>query len=308
MRRVIQIGLVSLALSAAANAQPVLDGRLADLTFGASLETSRASLATRCGSLRSVAVEPASFPLAREREVHLACDRFADGETTIRQLALTFADDQLVMLYASGNAAASLQALAKRPLQSYLHFTVSFEERLVIDAAIDRAWLLAQEALHPNLFLWPNPYLATAAVANYEASAAVPEILRFGGQLDELEPLFEARCDFMHLDTYRVWLLTQPDLQQQIDCFGYEFAGFPRKIEAVFGDGVLEQAWILTAESEEARVRGALIVEFGEPIYVDSTWEIFDDNRVMLRKDKPEVLMLSDRLAPLFRRREIDNE
>lgn len=45
----------------------------------------------------------------------------------------------------------------------------------------------------------------------------------------------------------RVWLPHAPTTQDQVNCFGYYYAGFPRTIEAVFGDGTLELAWILTA-------------------------------------------------------------
>ena len=68
----------------------------------------------------------------------------------------------------------------------------------------------------------------------------------------------------------------------------------------MFGDGILEQAWILTGKGEEDRVRKALVAEYGPPTFVNDTWEVFHDKRVMLRKDKPEVLMLSVKLAPLF--------
>ena len=95
-------------------------------------------------------------------------------------------------------------------------------------------------------------------------------------------------------------------MQQQLDCFGFEYAGFPRKIEAVFGDGILEQVWILTGKPEEDRIRQALTEAYGAPSFVDENWEVFDDGRVMLRKDKPEVLMVSDRLAPLYRAEYID--
>ena len=98
------------------------------------------------------------------------------------------------------------------------------------------------------------------------------------------------------LSSYDVWLLSQPELQQQLDCFGLEFAGFPRKVEAVFGDGILEQAWILTGKGEENRVRKALVAEYGNPIFVNDKWEVLHENQVMLRKDKPEVLMLSTKL------------
>ena len=187
-----------------------------------------------------------------------------------------------------------------------MHFRVSWPDRMVIDPGADRAWLMSGEAAHPNLFQWPNPYAESTSRVTYDNAAARPGALRFGGRLESLRPLFERDCAFTDLNQYDVWLLTEPKVQQQLDCFGIEYAGFPRKIEAVFGDGILQQAWILTGAGEESRVRDALEVAFGKASYVDERWEVFDDGRVMLRKDKPEVLMLSDELAPLYRAEHID--
>jgi len=48
---------------------------------------------------------------------------------------------------------------------------------------------------------------------------------------------------------------SDPNAQFQIDCFGVEYAGFPRKIEARFGDDRLNTVWILTGSGEEDRLR-----------------------------------------------------
>ena len=68
--------------------------------------------------------------------------------------------------------------------------------------------------------------------------------------------------------------------------------GFPRKVEARFGNNILNVVWILTGKGEEDRIRQALIAEFGNPIFVTDEWEIFNDWQVGLRKDKPEVLLM----------------
>lgn len=275
------------------------------LEFGQSYDQSLTVMQTRCSSTRRVDVEPPSFPVAVAQEVHLVCTDYRNGSMRIERVALTFADDRLAMFFADGNT-LHLKELSDKPLKRYLHFDASFEDLLVLDPQAGRAWILSEDAAHPNLFMWANPYVEKDAVTRYAASAAVPGVLRFGATLEDLEPAYQAQCAFMELAQYPVWLLSQPEVQQQLDCFGFEFAGFPRKIEAVFGDGILQQAWILTGKGEEDRVREALVAEFGDPIHVDAKWEIFGDGGVMLRKDKPEVLMLSDTLAPLYRAEYID--
>ena len=78
----------------------------------------------------------------------------------------------------------------------------------------------------------------------------------------------------------------------QVNCFGIEYAGFPRKIEARFGDGGLELLWILTAKGEESRIAASLQEAYGKPVFENQEWAVFKNWEVSLRKDKPEVLVL----------------
>jgi hypothetical protein len=94
---------------------------------------------------------------------------------------------------------------------------------------------------------------------------------------------------------------SDPHAQIQLDCFGIEFAGFPRKLEARFGDDRLNVLWILTGKGEEDRIRRHLTQAFGKAIYVNNDWEIFKDWQVLLRKDKPEVLLLTPELAKFYK-------
>lgn len=308
IRRLILSAWLSGSLFAgSAAADPLLGGRLAGLEFNAGIDTTQQVLTKHCANIRIVKIDDPNFPLAEGSEAHLICEGFSDGVRAIDHLALTFADDRLVLVYAKGEA-DELMSLSDSPLEEWMQFAVSWPQRLVIDRQAGQAWAMSEEAAHPNLFQWPNPYVDQEERVDYASSAGRPDALRFGGKLEDLQPRFAAGCGYTHLAQYRVWLLNQPDVQQQLDCFELEYAGFPRKIEAVFGDGILQQAWILTGAGEVDRVREALVEAFGESNYVDEKWEIFDEGRVMLRKDKPEVLMLSDELAPLFRAEYIDGQ
>lgn len=304
-RWVLGISAAAALLAGTAGAEPLLDGRLAGLEFKQGSAAAEAVLAEHCAGVRRVEIAEPNFPLAARSESHLICEGFTGDELPLDRLAATFADDRLVLVYAEGGA-GELKSLADRPLEDWMQFGVLWPQRLVIEREAGRAWIMSREAAHPNLFQWPNPYVDRSERVTYAASAARPGSLRFGRTLEELKPLFESQCAFTQLATYDVWLLNQPEVQQQLDCFGLEYSGFPRKVEAVFGDGILHQAWILTGAGEEARVRRALTAAFGPATYVDENWEIFDEGRVMLRKDKPEVLMLSDELAPLYRAKYID--
>jgi hypothetical protein len=95
---------------------------------------------------------------------------------------------------------------------------------------------------------------------------------------------------------------SDPNAQIQINCFGVDYLGFPRKIEARFGDNKLNVVWILTGKGEEDRIREALIKQYGKPIFVTADWEIFDNWQVGLRKDKPEVLLMEQQLGLVYKK------
>ena len=88
----------------------------------------------------------------------------------------------------------------------------------------------------------------------------------------------------------------------QISCFGVDCLGFPRKIEARFGDDKLNVVWILGPKGEETRVLNALIEQFGQPIYTNDDREIFNNWQVGLRKDNPEVLLMEQNLGLNYKR------
>jgi hypothetical protein len=97
-----------------------------------------------------------------------------------------------------------------------------------------------------------------------------------------------------------VWLATAPAAQFQIDCYGYEIAGYPRKIEFVFGDETLQQIWVMFDSGDIPRLREFLIANYGDAISVDDQYEIFDEGRLALRKDIPEIRMVSDEIAKIL--------
>lgn len=272
--------------------------------FGDSLASVKANLSNHCRSLKVISVGSPNFPLAKESEQHLVCEGISIGNQEIREAAFAFGDDRLSLIEARGGAVKALTARASAEAKPYLHFKAYFEDLMLADTKADAVWLLSPESIHPNLFAWSNPYLPSnkGSKTEYRRSAKSPELLKFGSILADLLPGFEGQCPIYNVEEIaEPWLQTKPKTQTQINCFGYEYGGFPRKIEAVFGDDVLELAWILTGKGEEDRLRKALTVEYGEPKFVNEDWEAFDEWRIALRKDKPEVLVLSERLAPIFK-------
>jgi len=86
-------------------ATPILEAGVVGLSSADTLQESLEKLESRCEEIRNVAVVPPSFPLAKNQENHLICHGFSIGSERVELLALTFADDKLVMIFAEGHAA-----------------------------------------------------------------------------------------------------------------------------------------------------------------------------------------------------------
>ena len=256
-----------------------------------------------CDRIDPVSATPVQFPLAAEKEEHIRCFGLNADNGVIEKSVFLMADDTLAMIELRGGAVdAFLNSRNESPMP-YLHFSILDQGRLFADTAEDAVWLLSADSLHPNLFTWSNPFLESVDSngPQYEQSARLPGFLAFGASLDVLRPQFEVHCPTMNVEVSDTpWLPNQPSTQTQVNCFGLEYAGFPRKIEAVFGDGQLKLMWILTAKPEEGRVRKALIEEFNQPEMTNDKWEVFDDGQIALRKDKPEILAISQDLVPHY--------
>ena len=285
--------LLGLSVPAAAN------GLIGGLTWGDNHQTVLKSLEKLCLEVRNVDVNSPVFPLARNREQHVLCYGLVLPGGTVEATAFVVADDKLTLIEARGGAVAAMTGTRTDTPSDYLGRKVFDRGELVVDERNDVIWLSSKQALHVNLFTWSNPYLATAPA--YEQSAAPPVFFAFGKNYEELKPQFEQACPLFNIQPIKEPSLpSKPASQVQINCFGYQYAGFPRKIEAVFGDGVLELVWILTGKDEEERVRDALVETFGAAEFVGKTWEVFAGQTVALRKDKPEILMISEKLIPFF--------
>lgn len=259
-------------------------------------------LNTRCAQVSAVKVDPPRYPLASEREVHLVCTGYSGGPLVFDTAAFVVADGALAQMEALGVRPENVYTQLGEADGTYMAMENFRGGTTWYDGATARLLWLAESAVHPNLFAWPNPNLANRDTPPVNHSTLVPDLLDFSSDLETLGPAFNQRCTrtIFH-ENERIWLPNEPSEQLQIDCFGFPYAGFDRKLEAVFGDGKLQLIWVLTAKPEEDRIRNRLVRDWGKPSLVNDTWEVFGDGKISLRKDKPELLLLSDEMIPLYR-------
>lgn len=274
---------------------------LEDLVLEESLTSAMSKIKAKAGSLRLVEPKILSFPLASEQEVHLVCQDYKIAEGIISEIVFTFADDKLSFIQAHGNVVELIVSQQKDTAQTYLDYLVFWDKLIFAKPVEDKVWILSEAAAHPNLFTWDNPYLPVngGVEVSYDSSVRIPDYLNPGVPLDSLQPILKSvskRTQLLELDD------SDPNAQLQLDCFGVEYAGFPRKIEARFGNNKLNMVWILTGKGEEARLRQRLIALYGPIIYSNEAWDIFHSWQLHLRKDKPEILVLSKELAEFYKK------
>tara|TARA_R110002073_G_scaffold304683_1_gene473443 strand:+ start:685 stop:1599 length:915 start_codon:yes stop_codon:yes gene_type:complete len=295
--------LALLALPAAAMAQST---PVAGLELGINEAAARPLIDAACGAVERVEVADTRLPAALTREVYLRCAllELADG-AQVDAAVFTFADDALILLEARGHIAALTPD--GDPMISIEGFDVYERGMIVTRPGEDQAWLLTPAALQTFMMFWDNPVWTIAQPIAPDAAYFLPPEIQFGAGFDERMSALESVCPVLRSqDIEEIWLDTEPVIQRQIDCMGYEIAGYPRRLEFVFGDGELEQMWILFGAGDIPRLREFLTATYGPAIHVDDVYEVFDDWRIALRKDNPEILMGSDRLAAIWARDGLD--
>ncbi len=245
-------------------------------------------------STKLITIQQPRFPMAKNSEQHLLGTNIKTENGTIDRAVFTFADDKLVYIETRGNSEEVFVAHRSDTARTYLDYKVYSREGLFIDTKKDITHILTDEGMHLNLFTWENPYFQPEYMTPAEFNKEVPAFLEMGATLEMIRPMLEANSAFVveeELDG------ADPNAQLQLNGFGVEYMGFPRKVEARFGDEMLNVVWILTGKGEEDRIRQALVAEFGEPVFTSLEWEIYNNWTVGLRKDKPEVLLMRQEIG-----------
>ena len=267
-----------------------------DIRLNQSLQVVTQKLSEISESSTIISIDETNFPLAISKEEHLVCSQVKTDNGIINSVVFTFADDKLKYIEARGNARKTLTRTLTDTTRTYLDYDVYVALKLFLKQKEDAAWILTQEGMHTGLFAWENPYihLGYKNETKSKSSSQIPIFIKMGASLDELKPVLEANSNFTNTEKLDG---TDPNAQTQINCFGVDYLGFPRKIEARFGNNILNVVWLLTGKEEEDRIRKALTNQYGKPIFVNDVWEVFNNWQVALRKDKPEVLLMEKKIG-----------
>lgn len=123
-----------------------------------------------------------------------------------------------------------------------------------------------------------------------------PQELSFGSSVEEIEKLVKPLCD-----QYSVREIVPPtaplvkEIQTQIDCSGFTYAGKGRSIELVFQDDRLDIVWILFPEAERPKILRSFRASYGAPSMEIDFGAVFLQANAAVRNSPPEVLFASER-------------
>jgi hypothetical protein len=259
-----------------------------------------AAIDTACDFVIRIEATATRFPAASESEVHLRCSNLTLADSRAGGDAIfTFADDRLVLIHTRGQP-DNLRPDAE-PVAQFEDFDVYMPHQIIVNAKTGQSAVFGEFPIVPLAFHWDNPAWTSDTISPTKAEFFLPPEVVFGTSLAEMtETLNEACALSVGRSIDEVWLATEPAAQFQIDCYGYEIAGYPRKLEFVFGDASLQQMWLMFDSGDIPRLREFLTNNYGDPISVDDQYEIFDKGRLALRKDIPEIRMVSDEIAKIL--------
>lgn len=269
--------------------------------FDESLLDVQKKLSEISNDVRLIKIATPSFPLSKNKEEHLIASMVNLKNGIIDKVVFTFADDKLCYIQAKGNVIKALTSNIKSEVKTYLDYQIYTSDLLFINKKKDVAWLLTPESAHPNLFTWDNPYLSSnnSIEIKYNPAVKIPNFIKMGGSIDFLIPLLKNNSALINVEKL---VETDSITKTQVNCFGIEYAGFPRKFEARFENNKLNMVWILTGKGEENRMREKLTEEYGKALFINDSWEVFNNWTVLLRKDKPEILLLTKELGLMYKK------
>ena len=132
-------------------------------------------------------------------------------------------------------------------------------------------------------------------------SISKPEELAFGESVSSIKEKLTTKCTRMvEKDIIPITAPLAKESQKQIDCFGFKYAGIPRKIELVFQDDQLDIVWILFPVEERGKLISNFTSIYGEPSMAIEFGTIYLQANAAIRNHPSEVLFASDRQVKMM--------
>lgn len=154
----------------------------------------------------------------------------------------------------------------------------------------------SREKMNKFILVIPIFLALTAGCSTLQYSVSKPEEFVFGESFSTTkERALNVCASVSEKDIVPITAPLAEESQKQIDCFGFIYAGKPRKLELVFQDDQLDLIWILMPSEEKAKVIDELTRLYGEPSMVIDYGTIYLSANAAYRNAPSEVLFASKR-------------
>jgi len=144
-----------------------------------------------------------------------------------------------------------------------------------------------------------------SVAAAQSADVTLPAVVEFGASLETMTQRLSEHCSEWTVRTIDPPFMPDvQDIQQQLDCTGFDYMGEPRFAEFVFRDGILEMIWMMVDADDEDRIIAAMRAAYEtDGIYFEGSEQApriigFQDHNTAWRFEPPEVLFYSETIAP----------
>jgi hypothetical protein len=141
----------------------------------------------------------------------------------------------------------------------------------------------------------------STAVSAQSVDVTIPDVMEYGASVDTMTERLAGMCSEAELRTIDPPFLPDvQEIQQQIDCEGFDYMGEPRLAEFVFRDDALQMVWILVDADDQDRIIAAMREAYDEEGLPVAGVIAFREHRTAWRFEPPEVLFYSEELRPMM--------
>ena len=300
-----KLAVILVVLLCSCNTNKVVETILGVPKLSKSLSEIRNQVSLISEKTQVIEINNTLTPLSKNKEECLIALNMKLKSGNLDTVIFTFSDGKLSYIEMIGNVVNCLTSERKETPVKFSDYVLYPSDLLYLNPKKDRAWILNKESQHSNMFLVERSNLNQKSNKKNNSSIKIPSFIKMDEDFETLKPIFQNKSMFMNIENIGKDNQTK---KFQINAYGIEFAGFPRKFEARFEDGKLNMIWILTGKGEENRLRTKLINEYGKALFVSKKWEAYNDWKILLRKDIPEILILNQELGLTFKNKLIKSK
>jgi hypothetical protein len=137
--------------------------------------------------------------------------------------------------------------------------------------------------------------------ASPKYSISKPVEFALGDSVSSIKEKLTNKCtNIIEKDIIPITAPLAKESQKQIDCFGFKYAGIPRKVELVFQDDQLDIVWILFPAEEREELISNFTSTYGEPSMTIEFGTIYLQANAAIRNQPSEVIFASDRQVKMM--------